>query len=306
MKKRKIHTLKIARDTFEENPRIPLVHLHRKVKKKVGVRMRDTTTRYIKEGLNLGVIRQPRPLLKYHDNVHQHISFIEGNLLDFEEFTKKEKDFRYACALSGESEIIMVTSFSSSGQDLLYLAFTRANGYTLEERQCLKKMSFSPKEEPRLISIPTPTPHLKWEGIDWGLFYALSPNLRISYAELSENIHLGWRAIKNKMKKKILPSCSVATYFFPKGQGNYQQLYVQFKTEYQKNFLEKFDYMPTTVYFMLFENKEVGLILFPENINEIIKFFKKIEIEGIIDDFRHLTPLAWYHSEGSGWAGPGT
>lgn len=304
MKSRKMLALKITRDTFEENPRIPFVHLHHKIREKTGVRMRETTTRYIEEGLNRGIIQPPRPYLKYYTNVHQHVFFFEGNLLDFEDFVAEEKkNIRYACALTGSSEIIMVTSFSCPGQDLLSLAFTRADGYNTPECHCLESLQRS-FNEPSPISISSRRLH--WDEIDWKLFYTLSPDLRIPYADLSKRINLGWRAIKNRMEKKIYPSCCVAAYFFPKGVSNYQELYVQFKTEYQENFLKKLDLFPSTVYFLLYECREVGLFLFPENINRVIKFFKKVEIEGIIDDFRYLTPIGWYHSEGSRWTGPGT
>jgi len=54
--------------------------------------------------------------------------------------------------------------------------------------------------------------------------------------------------------------------------------------------------MKTTNYFLLFEKKTIGIFMFPENINNVINVFKKIEKDGIIDDFMYFLPLARYHA----------
>ncbi|MBU7026310.1 MAG: hypothetical protein HXS48_05160 [Theionarchaea archaeon] len=300
---RKLYSLKITRDVFEKHPRIPHTQLHRIIKEKTGIKMRDTTERYINEGYDKAIIRPPRPILRYHSNKHQHISFVEGNLLDFENIIEDVKNIRYACALTGNSEKIMVTSFSYPGRDLFFLGYTRADGFDSSEHHCLKRLEFSSDEEPILIDVPSPT--LQWDSKDWDLFHVLSPNMRLPYSILSKNkiINLGWRAIKNRMEKNIFPVCDVAAYFFPKGQNNYQQLFLQFKTEYQKNLLEKLNYLQTTSYFLLFGRGEVGMFVFPENMNNVLKIFKKIEMEGIIDDFQYFLPLEWSHCDlGRPWA----
>lgn len=197
----------------------------------------------------------------------------------------------------------MLVSFSSRGQDLLYQGFTRADGFTMKENQCLEYLEFSSRENPETIDIPFS--ELEWDEIDWKIFDALSPSLRLSYSDLSQAIGLGWRPIKTRIDKRIIPACHIATYFFPRGQRNYQQLYLQFKTEYQRNFLRKLDFMQTTNYFLLFGNN-AGIFMFPENINKVLKTFKKIEKEGIIDDLTYFLPLEWYHFVESGWPGAST
>ena len=300
---RRLYTLKIARDVFEFRPRIPYVKLHHLVKKRIGIRMRDTTERYIKEGFEERIIRPPRPILNYHQNNHQHIDFIDGNILDLENIVKEEKGIRYACALSGSSEKIMITSFSSRGRDLFFLGYSRADGFNRSEDRCLKSLEFPPDEEP--IPIYVASPVLQWDETDWSLFHILSPDMRIPYATISneKGIDLGWRAIKNRFEKRIFPACTIAAYLFPRGQSNYQQLFLQFKTEYQKNFYDKLNNLQSTSYFMYFEKKEIGVFVFPENMNKVVKLFKKMEIEGIIEDFQYFLPLEWFHCDlGRPWA----
>jgi len=294
-----MYTLKITRDEFEKNPRIPFTQLHEKVKKIVGVKMRDTTRRYILWGFKNGTIGPPRPVLKYHTDVHQHVHFIEGDLIDFESIVSSIGNIRYACALSGSTECIMYTTFSPRGEDLLFQAFTNADGYNKDERFSLKKLVFPEKEEPEILNINSHS--LNWDEKDWRLFEILSPDFRMKYSDMSKQVNLGWRPIKTRIEKKILPACHIAAYLFPNGQHNYQQLYLHFRTDFIGNFVRKLNYMQTTTYFLVSEKNTVGVFMFPENINNILKVFKKIEKEGIIDDFRYFLPLAWYHTVESSW-----
>jgi hypothetical protein len=299
MKSRRMYVLKITRDEFEKNPRISVVQLHKKVREIAGVKMRNTTRRYISWGFENEIIGPPRPVLKYHTNLHRHVYFRDGDLLDFENIVSDENDIRYACALSGSSDCIMFTTFSPKGKDLLFQAYTRADGYNKDERFSLEKLKFSHKEEPESLNI---NPNiLDWDEVDWKLFEILSPDVRIKYSDISKQIGLEWRTIKTRFENKILPSCDIATYLFPNGQHRYQQLYLYFKTDFIGNFIRRLNYMQTTTYFLAFEKNTVGIFMFPENMNNILKVFKKLEKEGIIDDFRHFLPLTWYHIAELGW-----
>lgn len=304
MESRRMYTLKITRDEFEKNPRISYTELHKIVKKAAGVKMRDTTTRYILWGFQNGVIGAPRPVIKYHSNLHQHVQFVDGDVTEFENIVAEKKNVRYACALAGSAECIMLTSFSLSGEDLIYQAFTKAHGYNSTEKECLRKLSFSSKEKVDLLDYPSS--NLEWDKIDWKIFELLSPNMRMKYSDIGKHIDLGWRSIKIRIEENIMKSCHIATYLFPKGQSNYQQLYLQFETEFKCNFLRKLDHMHTTTYFLAFSKNNVGIFVFPENMNNVLKIFKKLEKEGIIEDFRYFLPLSWYHTADSCWPGAST
>ncbi len=300
---RRLLALKAVRDIFEINPRISLTKLHGILKKKVGIKMRNTTIRYINDGYKKEIIRPPRPIFRYHKNFHQHITFIEGNVLDLDSLVEEKEGIRYACALSGNSEIIMITSFTCSGDDLYFLGYTKGDGFDKTEKFCLKSLEFSRNDEPMQMNVPAP--ELNWDSTDWKLFHALSPDMRIPYTKISRNeeINLKWRAIKSRLEEKVFPACEIAAYFFPKGQKNYQQVFFRFKTQYQKNFYEKLNNFQSTSYFLYFGKDEIGIFAFPENMNEILKIFKKMEMEGIIDDLQHFLPVEWYHCDlGRPWA----
>jgi hypothetical protein len=299
-----MYTLKIARDEFEMNPRISYTQLHKVVKKTVGVKMRDTTARYLLWGFENGVIGTPRPVIKYHSNIHQHVRFTEGDITEFEDILAEEKNIRYACALSGSSERIMLTSFLTSGEDLTYQAFTKAHGYDSTEKEYLQKLAFSSEEKADSLGSSSAT--LEWDKTDWKIFDLLSSNMRMKYSDLSKHVNLGWRSIKTRIEENIMKSCQIATYLFPKGQSNYQQLFLQFETEFKGNILRKLDYMRTTTYFLAFSKNDVGIFVFPENMNNFLKIFKKLEKEGIIKDLRYFLPLAWYHTVESCWPGAST
>jgi hypothetical protein len=302
MKIHKLYVLKIVRDNFEDCPRIPHTKLHSIIRKKTGVKMRKTTQGYIDEGYNLGVIKPPRPILKFHTKTHQHVLFVDGSFDELDNIVENMNDVRYACALSGPSEKILITSFTEPGEDLILLKYTRADGFSTDESKCLKKMKFLSDELP--IPIDAPRLKLNWDKKDWQIFHNLFPNMRIPYLTLSEKIDLEWRAIKKRMQEKIIPACDVATYFFPKGQANYQQLFLEFRSEYQKNFFDKMNLMPSTSYFLHFGKDKIGIFVFPQNINEVLKLFKKMEKEGIINDFRYFIPLNWHHCDlGWPWTG---
>jgi hypothetical protein len=302
MESRKIYTLKIVRDVFEKNPRISYTNLHKIVKKRLNIKMRDTTRRYITFGMENKIIGLPRPVLKYFCNVHQHISFIDSDITNFENILSEKEDIRYACALAGSSECILITSFSPVGDDILYHAYTQADGFTCEEEKSLENFKQIYKEEPKMIIVEKK--ELEWDDLDWMLFNTLSSNLRIKFIDLSKKVTMNWRTVKKRIEEKIIPNCSVASYFFPRGQHTYQQLFLHFKTDYQLNFIEKLNNLGTTTYYLLFGNNDVGIFMFPENINNVLKIFKKIEKNGIIDDLRYYLPLFWYHA--AELSGPGT
>ena len=294
MKSRKIYTLKIVRDVFEKDPRISYSRLHKIIKKRLDVKMRDTTRRYITFGMENKIIGPPRPVLKYFYNVHQHITFIDSDVTDFESILSEKEDIRYACALAGSSECILLTSFSPGGDDILYQAYTRADGFTHEEEKSLENIKGMYNEEPDLINVGNK--ESGWDDLDWTLFNALSSNLRMKFIDLSQKINMNWRTVKNRIEGKIIPDCCIASYFFPRGQDSYQQLFLHFRTDYQSNFIDKLNNLGTTTYFLLFGNNNVGIFMFPENMNNVLKIFKKIEKDGIIDDLRYYLPLIWYHA----------
>ena len=304
MKSRRMYTLKIVRDEFEREPRISYVQIHKQVKKIVGVKMRDTTAKYIQYGLENKIIGLPRPVLKFHTNFHLHVNFIDGNLFEFDSIVAQKPGIRYACALAGSDECILLTSFSDIGENILFQGFTRADGYELPEYKILRNLFFSKNEKPILINIPEE--QLKWDNIDWKLFQMLSRNLRLKYTELGDLVGLGWRPIKKRIEESIIPDCHIATYFFPKGQDNYQQLFLRFTTDFQVNLLKKLNCLQTTTYFLLFSKKDIGIFLFPENINDVLRTFKKIEKEGFISDLRYFLPIGWYHVIESSWPGAST
>jgi hypothetical protein len=302
MKSRRMYTLKITRDEFERKPRISYTEIHKIVRKFAGVKMRDTTRRYIQWGFDNGIIAPPRPVLKYYTNLHQHIQFIEGDGTEFENVIREKDDIRYACALAGSSERIMLTSFSpKNGDDLYYQAFTKAHGYDKKEKRNLKMLEFSPKAKPRALDVSSSV--LEWDEIDWRIFGLLSPDMRMKYSDIGKCIGLGWRPVKARVENNVMPSCHTATYLFPHGQQNYQQFYLQFKTEFRGNFLRKLDYMKTTTYFLAFGKNTIGIFMFPRNMNNVLIVFKKLEKEGIIQDLRYFMPLAWYHAAESCWPG---
>jgi hypothetical protein len=293
-----------VRDVFEKDPRISYSKLHKIVKKRLDIKMRDTTRRYITFGFENKIIGPPRPVLKYFCDVHQHISFIDSDVTDFENILKEKKDIRYACALAGSSECILSTSFSPNGDDILYQAYTRADGFTCKEEKCLENIKGIHNEEPDIINVGKK--ESGWDDLDWVLFNALSSNLRMKFIDLSQKVNMNWRTVKNRIEGKIIPDCCVASYFFPRGQDTYQQLFLQFRTDYQSNFIDKLNNLGTTTYFLLFGNNKVGIFMFPENMNNVLKICKKIEKDGIIDDLRYYLPLVWYHAAESSRSGTST
>lgn len=303
MESRKICTLKVVKDLFERNPRISYSNIHKVVRRKIGIRMRDTTRRYIEFGYNKEILFPPRPVLRYHEDIHLHIQFVDGDLTDFENIINQKGPIRYACALAGSCECIMTTSFRPVGDDLLFQRFTRANGYNVCEKESFQHLLFF-DETP--IKVFLESEDLTWDRVDWELFDLLSPNFRAKYTDLSNVTGVEWRTVKARVEKRIIPACHTATYFFPRGQKSYQYVFLLFKTEYQENFMKKLDFMQTTTYYLLFGNSQVGVFIFPENMNNLIKLFKKLEKDGIIDDMRYFLPLAWEHIADLSWSGART
>ncbi|MBU7042140.1 MAG: hypothetical protein HXS47_01020 [Theionarchaea archaeon] len=90
---------------------------------------------------------------------------------------------------------------------------------------------------------------------------------------------------------KVIPSCVVAHYFFPKGYDHYEQAFLRIHSKYEKDFVKILEKFPCTTYIFPLEK---GLIinLFHERAGVLLPVIEKVEEKAFIDDYLLHIPIA--------------
>ena len=133
---------------------------------------------------------------------------------------------------------------------------------------------------------------LPWEDTHFRIYEIMKNNVQMPFSTVAEMIGGVQTTIKRYFYKDILPYCDISHYFFPKGYDFYEQAFVLTHSEYEKGLYEAFSRLPCTTYFFPFE-KETAIILFHENIGDLMFTIRKLEEKGYIDKYLLLVPLHW-------------
>ena len=133
---------------------------------------------------------------------------------------------------------------------------------------------------------------LDWEELDMKIFELMRENVRRPFTEVARETGVFSATIKDHFYRRVLPSCKVAHYFFPKGYNTYMWGLIRIHTKYEKSIVHALEKLPCTSYVYPLE-EGLLIILFHENINIIMTAIGKMEENGVIEQYIHFTPL-WY------------
>ncbi len=166
---------------------------------------------------------------------------------------------------------------------------TVPTGWNSDLKECRKRVlrtTFSPSKLKRKCH-----GELDWKKLQWTVYWDMHSNLRTSYKSVAEKAQVYSDTVKYNLYKKVLPSCTIWNYFFPKGYDNYDKLLVKFKSEYENDLMKAFSKLPCTSYIYPLKD-EVTLILFHDDVRQIFFLTKKLEENEIVDDILLSVPLA--------------
>jgi hypothetical protein len=90
--------------------------------------------------------------------------------------------------------------------------------------------------------------NLGWDEADWEIYDRFGGNVRTEYTGVAREIGVYPNMIKNRFLKKVIPSCVVAHYFFPKGYDYYQTGILRIKCEFENGIVDTLKKLPCTSY----------------------------------------------------------
>ena len=133
---------------------------------------------------------------------------------------------------------------------------------------------------------------LRWSHIDWRIYYSMRENARAQFAPIGRKLGVAGYTVKSHFHKSVLPNCSVAHYFFPKGYDYYKQAFLKINTEYEKSLIEALRELPCTTYVLPLDE---GLMIniFHEGVNELMTALQEIEEIGILKTYSLQVPLTY-------------
>jgi DNA-binding Lrp family transcriptional regulator len=132
---------------------------------------------------------------------------------------------------------------------------------------------------------------LHWNEIDWKIYRAIRKDLRKPFKQIGKKIGIFSNKVKELLYDEIIPCCTIANYFFPRGYQHYDTAFMKLETEFEKSIIKKLKKLPCTTYVFPLEDSIV-LIIFHEGIKDMLFLTKKIEEIGLSDDLLLSVPLA--------------
>lgn len=133
---------------------------------------------------------------------------------------------------------------------------------------------------------------LPWEPIHFKIYDIMKNNVQIPFARVGKETGYAQNTIKTYFYRDVLPYCDISHYFFPKGYDHYDQAFILAHSEYETGLQNAFSRLPCTTYFFPLE-EEVAIILFHENISDLMFTIRKFEEKGYIKKYLLLIPLHW-------------
>ncbi len=132
---------------------------------------------------------------------------------------------------------------------------------------------------------------LNWEELQWNIYQLMHRNLRTSFKYVARKTKVFSDSFKYNLYKKIIPCCTMAHYFFPKGYHSYNKIFMKVKSDYEASIIKALSSFPCTTYVYPLKESAV-MIIFHEGVRDIFIFTKKLEEKGLVDELLLCVPLA--------------
>jgi DNA-binding Lrp family transcriptional regulator len=132
---------------------------------------------------------------------------------------------------------------------------------------------------------------LNWDDVDWKIYRSTRENLRKPLKQVSRETGESFYIIKKRLNQIIIPSCTIANFFFPLGYDYYRKIFLQLDSEYENSIVKALRKLPCTSYIYPLEKKFI-CVLFHEGIKYVLLLTRKMEEKGLAKDILLSVPLA--------------
>ena len=131
---------------------------------------------------------------------------------------------------------------------------------------------------------------LDWTELDKSIFNAMKENARRDFVSVGKEAGVFSNTVKRHFYNNVLPCCTVAHYFFPKGYDFYKKIFLKVHTDNEQSVVKALSKLPCTSY--VFPVEDALLItLFHDDINIIMFMIKKMEETGIVKNYLLFVPV---------------
>ena len=264
---------------------------------------RASTCRQLKNMYELKVSFKPRLLLKPFDGTETTAYFCRKTerkhlLQSFYELYDDPR-IDYVLYLSGSYDFFLTTrshdlNLTNLGLEVTEKSLLYERIYTIPDGwdrnfeqgvQNILKYEFVDGNLPRVTY-----GNLDWDEVDWKIFFSLRNNVRKEFTFVGKDAGVFSMTVKRHFEKKIVPSCTIANYFFPKGYDSYDKVFLKINTNYEKSIVSALRKLPCTSYIFPVEDSLL-LCLFHEKMELVLELIRKMEETDILKDHLLFIPL---------------
>ncbi|MBU7018314.1 MAG: hypothetical protein HXS44_12460 [Theionarchaea archaeon] len=135
--------------------------------------------------------------------------------------------------------------------------------------------------------------NLDWSELEWNIYNVSRSDARLKVSTVKRQTAASYNTTKKHFYDKVLPSCIIAHYFFPKGYPLHQQLVLKLNSKYEEGIVNGLQKLLCTSYIFPLE-KSLFIALFHENTNFTLDIIQKLEERAIIDDYLLFNPLTYH------------
>jgi DNA-binding Lrp family transcriptional regulator len=167
--------------------------------------------------------------------------------------------------------------------------YTIPKGWNHPTKKCIRDFineKFVKKKLPRNIK-----QDLNWDDVDWRIYRSIRENLRKPLEQVSREIGESPYIIKKRLHQVVIPSCTIANFFFPLGYDYYDKIFLHLDSEYESSIVKALRKLPCTSYVYPLEKKMV-CVLFYDEIRYVLMLTRKMEEKDLTKDILLSVPLA--------------
>jgi DNA-binding Lrp family transcriptional regulator len=288
-----------------DNPRMKVRKMAKKLEETGRGRTFSAIAKRLRKMYQSKISFTPKLVLRPFENVYSTAYFCRKSNRDKIRQTfvslKNDKSIDYCLFLAGDFDFFLVSKerdihVEQYGLEIVEKHILYTTIYTIpkgwerpivETYHRFSKFDFEKGQlERKMESI------LKWSHIDWRIYYSMRENARAQFASIGKKLDVAGYTVKSHFFKYVLPNCSVAHYFFPKGYDLYKQAFMKITTHYEKSLVEALRELPCTTYVLPLD-KGLVVNIFHEGVNELMTALQEIEEIGVLKTYSLHVPLTY-------------
>lgn len=141
---------------------------------------------------------------------------------------------------------------------------------------------------------------LKWKKEDWDIYLSMRYNIRKSFKVVAREVNLDTKTAMKHFYEKVLPCCVQAHSFFPRGQDQYGEAFVEIVSGCEHDFVRALSLLPTTARVYPLETR-ILVNFFYENYKDLLHLtdtLQGLSEIGVIKHYLQSAPLKCFYRDG--------